>query len=86
VIPDRFEDVVAALADRQLGRICDRGHARAPRVDSKLGGGDLSGDLLDDGLAGCGFANLADAVEATAEPAFVAQRQGRQPLRQIGER
>jgi hypothetical protein len=41
MIPDRRGDLVLALADRKLSRICDDRHRSPPGLDPGLGCGDI---------------------------------------------
>ena len=72
----RLGDLVAQLADRQVG-IGDRGDRGGARRNQGLGRGDLLGELVRSGAA--------EVLEATAEPGGVADRQAVKPLAELGD-
>ena len=71
VVADRLQQVLAAAADRQLGRIRHRGHGGTPLGDAGLGALDVGLQLAQGRRVGV----APDAVEPPLEPVRVAQRQ-----------
>ena len=79
VVVDGRGDLVAPLADRQVG-VGDRRDGGGAGGDQRLGGGELLGDLLQ--LLGVGAAQI---LEATAEPGGVADCQPVEAVSQLGD-
>ena len=79
VVVDGFGDLVAPLADRQIG-IRDRGHGGGAGGYQSLRGGDLLGDLAQ--LRGVG---AADVLQSPAEAGGVADRQAVEARSQVGD-
>ena len=78
VLGDRSAQVLAAGADRQLGRIGDVGHRGAPRLDARLGGRDLGIETLERRRA----AATPQPVHLPRESMGVADRQPVEPRAQ----
>ena len=86
VVPDGFEQVVAAGADRQLLRVADRRDGGAALFDAEFGGGEVVGDLGGDVVARGGVADLAGAFDAPAQPPLVGEHQLGEALAEVGQR
>src|SRR6266508_2891826 len=71
VVSDGRQDLVLALADRQVGRVGQGRYARAAALHPQPRRVDLGGDLVEHLLAGLVIADLADAVEPAPDPAPV---------------
>ena len=74
VLPDGRQQVVAALADRELVRVRDRGDLGFLLREAQLRQLDLGLDLRVRLGGGVGIADLPGTVEATAQPTFVPER------------
>ena len=77
--------LVAALADRQLGRVLDDGCGGATLEQSEPCGGDVLLEPVQGGRSLTRITDLPDAVEPAAEPLSVADRHVAQLGREVGD-
>jgi hypothetical protein len=86
VVADDLGDLVLQLADRQLGRVSDRGYGMPARLHAGFGRRKLRADLAERPLPPRSVRQRRCPADATGQPVLVAQHQPGQPGSQRGER